>query len=227
MNKLKNVGNRKYEMKQDYFESIDTETKAYFLGYLYADGCNHANKNVISLELKNCDAHILEKLSRDIYITTKPLMIRKATTRLTLNSKLICKQLVELGMIQAKTFTLKFPTMIPENLIRHFIRGYIDGDGCIYSSKYQSNLELISTESFCKSISDIIQNKFKIIPNISIKKDNGINQIYRLRYFKRKCIIEILEWLYKDATIYLDRKYQKFQEMVILDNSPKKINQYC
>lgn len=50
--KRENNNFRKYDINQYYFDKIDCEEKAYFLGFLYADGCNHINNTKISMFLK-------------------------------------------------------------------------------------------------------------------------------------------------------------------------------
>lgn len=56
---------RKYSLNESYFEKIDSEEKAYFLGFLFSDGS--VSKYSLNLSLAEVDKEILEKKSRKIY----------------------------------------------------------------------------------------------------------------------------------------------------------------
>ena len=140
---------RKYKINEDFFNVIDTQEKAYFLGLLYSDGCNTTECNLIRIVLTNSDRKILEKLSSIIYIDYRPLEIRpektgifrgkeyttKESCVLAISSKKISKQLEALGVVKAKTNKITFPSYLSDELISHFIRGYFDGDGSISFTK--------------------------------------------------------------------------------------------
>ena len=105
------------------FEIIDTEEKAYWLGFLYADGCISKNQNIIQIALKRADKTHLEKFREFIGNTNNKITYSKNTKsyRFCFNSKKIKQDLIKLGCIPAKSLTLKFPTekQIPKDLIRH------------------------------------------------------------------------------------------------------------
>jgi len=132
---------RKYSLNDNYFDVIDTEEKAYFLGLLYADGCNlfDKNNNVTTISLQEKDVKILERFNYEIK-SDRPLEFMYKNNdnhqnqyRLTMCSEQISTNLSLLGCTPRKSLTLKFPTeeQVPNHLIQHFIRGYFDGDGCI------------------------------------------------------------------------------------------------
>jgi len=222
---------RKYTLNQNYFDIIDTEEKAYFLGFLFADGCNHESKNTILISLQELDKHILETFKICID-SSKPLYVkrcdidnkRKIKTKqkayeLVINSKHMSAQLARLGCVQAKSLILEFPSedIVPSNLIRHFIRGYFDGDGCCYISKPKNykvtnyGIEIMSTKMFCDSISTIIKNELSIstrVYDIDILKYKSITK--KLRFSGINKVFTFLDWIYKDSNIYLNRKYDKY-----------------
>lgn len=212
--------NRKYQIKEGYFKLIDTEFKAYFLGFLYADGYINESKNSIRLGLQKSDSIILEKLREDIYLNNdKPFVVsRKLNCNdlycLDITNKDYIIDVKRLGLFQNKTFLITFPdnTQVPENLIRHFIRGYFDGDGC-FTWYYDKNkyincrFEIIGTEEFCKVVFSVLN----VTPSISKVNKN----IIRASTSKRKNIENIIEFLYKDSNIYLERKYEKFKKWKI------------
>lgn len=135
---------RKYQIKENYFDKIDTEEKAYFMGFFYADGYNSKNGSslVISLNIKDID--ILYRFSNMILgeehvsIYDRGPKGKEAVFRI--NSKDLCHRFSELGCPNCKTYTLEFPKWIDDDLLRHFVRGYFDGDGSIILSSRQAKI---------------------------------------------------------------------------------------
>jgi len=135
-----------YTKNYNFFNKIDTEEKAYFLGLMFADGNNYINKDgdyQISIVLQEQDKSILEKF-RNLIIPTKQLYFinRKNKNwsncyRLKFDDKIISNQLNNLGCVSNKSLVLQFPALSNLDLQRHFIRGYYDGDGSI--SKWVKN----------------------------------------------------------------------------------------
>lgn len=214
---------RLYRLDETVFEVIDTEEKAYFLGFFYADGYNNRNNNVISIRLNQKDFLLLESF-RVLLDTNRPLHYYKHynSVDLTINSKKISQDLEKLGCFQAKSHILKFPTeeQVPNHLIRHFIRGYFDGDGCIYignilqTNKKCYNFTIAGLLSFLKDIQCILITNCNIKETKMYPKRESIGH-GTLRYSGRKSVIKIFKYLYDDSNIYLNRKYQKFLSIPI------------
>jgi len=219
----------KYISDEKFFERIDTEEKAYFLGLLYADGNNYVRElhnYEVSIKLQAQDKIILEKFKNLISPQSSlKLIIDKKTNNLyylfKINNKKISEQLSCLGCIPNKSLLLKFPNFIEEKLINHFIRGYFDGDGSLYCKKpkYKTNyinygLSIVSSKMFCEEIKHIIENKINIhfSSKLSRPKTNQITTT--LSVGGNKQVKKVLDWLYQDATIYLPRKYTKYQEFI-------------
>lgn len=141
----------KYNYNQNFFEKIDTEEKAYWLGFLYADGCitrfyrNEKLKSMsLELTLKADDVgHIfkfLNDLDSNVPIQDKKNKINDKVyyaKRVVINCTKMCRDLIEAGCTPEKSLTLTFPSseIVEHNLINHFIRGYFDGDGMVHFSK--------------------------------------------------------------------------------------------
>ncbi len=216
-------------INESYFDNIDCERKAYFLGFLYADGCNHRNKKPkIDIALQEKDKLILEEMSIDIYGVNDNFLFRKKRKEshknqyvLTIHSKKISDKLFELGCGPKKSLTLKFPEwLIDPELQKHFIRGYFDGDGCITFSKrkdrindYTYKFSIVSTRDFCNTVSNIIDS-FNIKSTYVKKHLNVNNNITTiLNISGNRQIEKLMDWLYKDSTIYLQRKYDKYLQL--------------
>lgn len=207
---------RRHSVKHDFFSIIDTEEKAYFLGFLYADGYNQKDKNIVRMNLHEKDKKILEKLtniiqpSKKLYYSNK-----KKQYSIQIVSEQMCTDLNYHGCVQAKTKILTFPKTVPNNLIRHFIRGYFDGDGCIHIKQKENNkitgfFILLGTFDMIFKLQENFQNQC----NTKTKKIYGTKKkniiLYRITYCSKSELLNIREFLYKDSNIYLDRKRYNF-----------------
>jgi hypothetical protein len=203
------------------FEKIDTEIKAYFLGYICADGCVTRGKrqSVIhfSCSIKDYDYMRLlrDNISPDSKISTlthnSTFGIQQLCRFNVCNSK-AANQLIDLGVVPKKSLILKMPE-IPNIMHRHFWRGYFDGDGSVSISKIKKPPVYCQLVGTCEMMSSL-QEIFKSIHsnNCSVKKHSQTkNNTYTLRY-SGYVAISFLDWIYQDATIYLPRKYNKYLE---------------
>lgn len=214
-NLLKISSYRKYEMNQDFFDIIDSEEKAYMLGFLFADGA--VSKYNVALTLANKDEHILDSFSKLIFkdgskqvnsFISKQKPYNKYS-KINFNSKYMVNQLINLGCTPKKSLTLKFPKEIDTEIIqRHFIRGYFDGDGLL-NKKYRM-FNITSTLEFCENVKIILEKYTGAVLSIS-----KYNNVYRLQVHGRNKALSILNWIYKDATIYLKRKYNIYQDILL------------
>lgn len=223
--KIKN--SKRYTINESYFDNIDSENKAYFLGFLFADGHNSLKRKSITLALMEDDVDILKFFQKELN-SNRPLFYQKKENpnhknmvHLIINSVRISNKLKEYGMGNTKTHTLKFPEIITKNnnLIKHFIRGFFDGDGSfsIYSivdkkgytgKRYECSI--ISTIDFLKNL------ETHIMENVSITKchyrqrhkdrDNNI----RALKISGKQMFHFLHWIYNGSNISLSRKYKKY-----------------
>jgi hypothetical protein len=215
----------KYSLNESYFDVIDNEKKAYFLGLLMADGCV-SDKNTVSISLKECDRHILDELIKELQ-TDSPLKFIKNNKknqsnyyRVIFYSKKLCQSLIKLGCIPRKTHLLKCDiSFMSEKLINHFVRGCFDGDGCIsyrlYKNKYlKSTINFTSSKSFCEGLSILIKQKFEYNMYMSTRHKNSDTKTVELSgNIQNK---NIINWLYKDSTVFLFRKREKAESFLKL-----------
>jgi intein/homing endonuclease len=209
----------KFQIKDvNFFNIIDTEEKAYFLGFLYADGSVHSNCNRVSLKLQKRDKEILEKLSQLIYHNYDIREDRKSVELTFYNEKMV-NDIKKLGCIPNKSLILKFPTLkqVPSNFVRHFIRGYFDGDGSIGSfiSKRKKNrvnfANFCGTRQFCERLLELLK---LFNPNINARIDDKSNDKICVLRFSRNNVLRLYPYLYENATLFLNRKHLKFCEEV-------------
>lgn len=198
------------------FDVIDSEEKAYWLGFLYADGNVSKDSNIVSLNLKYSDKEHLEKFksflktSAEIKLrTVKTLSKAYRCCSLQVCNKHFRDNLCKLGCVPTKSLILKFPNVEIfkcKDLIYHFIRGYVDGDGCLtFSKNGRLELSILGTQQFLEGIQKVFPYRFKSIHHIKRTKSDickisncGENADY------------VASLLYRDATIYLKRKHDRF-----------------
>ena len=209
---------RKYELNENFFDVIDTEEKAYWLGFLYADGYNNEKRHEIKLRLAIQDEKFLLKF-RDIIYPNKdrPLYYFKnnSACEVYIISKHMSEQLAKHGCVQAKTFKLSFPKWIDDKLMHHFIRGLFDGDGSICLSQLKSGehktmFSIIGYRPFIKEANKIIANSCGLNENQLIDYKGKDERIATLAFTGCRQCIKIREFLYKDATVFMERKHDKF-----------------
>lgn len=217
-----------YTLDENVFDVIDTEEKAYWLGFLMADGYNHEDRNAICLRLQSEDLEILEKfkafLKSDAPIytysrITKVNHLHRHYSEVRVNSVHLSQQLSKLGCIQGKTYLLEFPTCVPNSLINHFIRGYFDGDGCICvrprkrknSTYIEYQLTIVGKEDAILKMQDFIVKETGVSKTKLERPKNNFAKV--IHYTGRKVVTKILDYLYRDATIFLKRKHDKYLEI--------------
>jgi len=217
---------RKYDLNEYYFDIIDTEEKAYILGFIYADGNNLFRTNRISIHLSKTDEEILKKMSH-IFYGEEILKYNSRTNKngktfeyvwLNLHSKHMSQQLAALGVVEAKSHKIVFPEWLDKSLYKHFIRGLIDGDGWIYLSKKKQspNVGLICTRQVNDFLKDYFEKELGLKSYLAKAHKQDINIMCEIRVKNyHQCKI-LLDWLYKDATIYLERKYNLYQDFLKL-----------
>lgn len=217
--------NRRYEVNHNYFEIIDTEEKAYWLGFLYADGCIRKTKSgsQISLKLSLKDENHLNLFKTSIESQHKVSYNRNYTTSkkgtpsfsdncvIRVNSNKLVEDLIRQGCKPRKTFTIDRPN-IDEKFYKHFIRGYYDGDGnFFYSEKTKMSVVTIvcASEKFREFLIEVISK----IPNIG--KIHEDKQKYTIKIVNIVGIVSFLDYVYKESNIHLNRKkeyYERYKE---------------
>lgn len=217
-------GQRKYNLDEHYFDSIDNQNKAYILGFLYADGNNTPSKGTINISLKEEDKAILDRMRIELNYE-KPLKfkdnsndnhngyISKNSWVLDFYSSYLCKVLNDIGLVPNKSLIVKFPNL-PRELIPHFIRGYYDGNGSVYqviksAKNHHVTVTITSSIYFCKSLAEICSKELDMYcPVYDASNHNGLTKVFTLS--GRNKAKKFLDWIYQDADMYLQRKYDRY-----------------
>lgn len=213
-------GRRLYTYNENYFDIIDSNRKAYWLGWLYADGYNNSKKYTVSLEIQEKDSEILRYMNSDIESTAKiSTRIRKdrpthsPTSTIKFHGEYFSNSLSKLGCINNKSKYLLFPNQnqIPNHLIKSFLLGYYDGNGgCgIYTiEKYKYlHVGIRSTLDFCEGLSKFLSNELNIICKISNDSTSK-----KITFGNQNSSIRFLDWLYGEHDICLKRKFELYLE---------------
>lgn len=213
---------RTYYVNEHYFDKIDAPNKAYILGFLYADGNNCVQKSTVRMGLQECDKEILDKINKELQ-NEVPLTFHKKNRwndcdmyLMNIYSIQICNMLSYYGCIPNKSLKLVYPTFLNDDLHRHFIRGYYDGDGSLHGQipnnrrTLQATVTLTSTGSFCKTAQQIIREKVGVLGgNIyDASCHNGATRV--LSFGGSRQVEKFLDWLYDGADLYLQRKHDRY-----------------
>lgn len=131
-----NNPNNKFNFDHSFFKNIDSEEKAYLLGWIASDG-NISKSNSIGIRIRDYDSYILETLKNFICPEIKIKIDRSFMRKIEFNSKEFCEDISHhLGLdfsrdSSKKSHIVQFPEIESEFLTWAFIRGYFDGDGTV------------------------------------------------------------------------------------------------
>lgn len=213
--KDRNNPNCKYKLDDNYFNSIDTNVKAYILGLIAGDGSINYKTNSISYEIHPKDIELIHIIRNAI---CKELPIHKCKNRniigLRLNSTRMVLDIARHLMIvdkQPLSNNIKLPNLNSLELYVSFIRGYFDADGHItnpeISKKYYP---VCGFSSNSKDMLESIKNYFNIPSCLSKSKNKKGVYNYHLEYSNLNAL-DFMGKLYSTNSLYYcRRKYELF-----------------
>jgi hypothetical protein len=219
-------GKCRYTVNEDFFDQ-DSEECFYVAGFAAADGnVNYWNySQALSIGLSSTDKDHLLKI-KDImgftgniydysYVNTDcKKMCHSSWMKIHCSKKIVADIGTKFNVLPRKTFTYEFPVgIINHDMVRHFIRGYFDGDGCFSIDKRNSAVcfELLGTQFFLETVRDILDRECDLQSENTVQK---IKNIFRLRFGGRHQVSKIVTYLYGDSTIYLQRKFDKISHLI-------------
>lgn len=218
------INKKKYHVNDTFFNTINTEEKAYILGFICADG--HVEHSNIQFEVATKDIDILEKIRKALNSNHPIKEIRKenpyknshrveiSMVKMRINSVHLTKPLLKMGLGGKKTYTLNSSILayVPKYLIRDFLRGYFDGDGnVIFGKKYTSGIKY--NINVCGN-EDFLLNAFqKYFPSPNkLYKDLYSTQCFVWKISSKKKVLNFLYYLYYNSSIFLSRKYLVYRK---------------
>lgn len=226
LDRLKKAGVRKNTRHTINHSSFDlfTPESCYWAGFIAADGCIVPSKQQTEIELQRKDSTHLKKLCKYAKRDTKLWFrernrdgkIFKYASVSLVSSKIIIKLNDNFNITPNKSLTLLPPTKVPDNLRKHFIRGYMDGDGSIGWHKHNRKRRLSvcsGSQNILQWIKSTVEEEVSGVGNPSIIKRPNTNT-YSLEYMGNQTI-DILNWMYSGSGINtrLLRKYRKKENM--------------
>jgi len=212
---------RRFYIDESFFEVIDTEEKAYILGFIYADGCVIYDEEkrcyCIAIGLKRGDRGQLENIAKALKTNYEIKdVINKSgfggpscCCRLRIFSKKMVKDIINKGCLPNKTYIdYNWPStnIVPKHLIRHFLRGTVDGDGTIMNHSKWPAFSLLASRRFCIGA----QKWLMKMCNLRKTKITQRGVIYHFKYGGRHQFRRITNVLYNNNTISLARKQAIF-----------------
>lgn len=220
----------KYKMDESFFDNPDKwdERQAWTLGWLAADGNNFTPKYLFFLKLQQGDKIILDYIKS--FLKYEGILLYRdnkkekkkcqPTWNLQVRNKRLSDALYKVGIVDNKSLIYKFPKFLRPDLIRHFIRGYFEGDGCISKCGKHFIFNQIATREFLEYHTFILNKQVGItIKNIHLKNAdvnhkhyNGITSYYVVA--NNEELYRLYVYLYTDSKYFLPRKKKKFDTFV-------------
>lgn len=197
-----------------FFDEMDCERKAYWLGFIAADGCVRVldkGERILRINLQGSDAHHLATLRSDLQATNPVGFSGRGQGVFAVNSPGLVAGLARHGIAPRKSLVHRWPHTIPEHLLRHFLRGYSDGDGSLGITRdNQAVWTLCGTAEFLSECQQYLARTVAF--NANALRKNGA--IHMMSYGGNRQVARLAHLLYDDATVYLPRKREKVAHLL-------------
>lgn len=234
---LEKTGKGIKNIRHRFFHSIETEIQAYLLGFIAADGSIDEKRNTLSIHVSAKDIEIpqlfqkwvspessIESYVGNTFNSRGKTYTSKDSVRINITSKQLISDLKNLGITQAKTWRELHIPNIDESLIKHFIRGYFDGDGCFSMSVRKPNAKNREKNYRVSAQVEIYCKRDEILKDVRafILKELGVemriyyidrDNMFKIRTSKSDDIKSLFSYIY-DGSVYLNRKFSKFSYYV-------------
>lgn len=210
----------KLALDVDYFKTIDSPEKAYWLGFICADGCIYKDGGKLTIMVK--DREICEKFKvaiksdhkisdREVYDKRTDKIYTESSIQIT--NTLFVSNLINLGVTSKKSSVLSFPD-IKESYYSYFIAGLFDGDGSIsFRSNGKIACNLISTKEVLDFIQEYLKNTFNILPKSLTKVSENCDNVFKIYWQSDEDCLKLLNFIYQgNKEMYLTRKYERYEQ---------------
>lgn len=225
------INSRRFFVDETKFSEIESEEDAYWLGFMYADGYVSVRDGtyVVGISLGRVDENHLYEFKKYInatydvkrYTSNRGYSENCEYSRLAVTSEALGKNLIKQGCVLNKTDILK-PPNIKRELIKHFLRGYFDGDGSLFITNGSYTINIVGTLEICEFFQNYLLEEGLVKRKTKIDKRKKEHTVCYTRYGGNYQVLDITNHLYDDATIYLERKYIKYKELCELVSRTRK-----
>jgi hypothetical protein len=211
---------KKYSCNDNFF-SNDNEQSFYWSGFIAADGCvfERGHSKTLHLNLSENDLEHLLKFKNIIefngiintsiarHSLKNPKWHDSIKKSIVISSQQIFEDLKRFNVVPNKTKIYTFPGwLINHPLVNHFMRGYVDGDGSWFEDIKRGRIcfELRGNKDFLQDYKSILETALDIKSRVTVTTPDSTSKI---KYYGKHLVPQLVDFLYKDATVYLQRKY--------------------
>lgn len=209
-------GRLKHKVDENFFD-VWSRQMAYILGFTFADG--NIYKTTLAWDVQKRDKDILDKISKAVSSTYPISLHRNASFRLRIHNQMFVQSAIKRGLLPKKNMRNILP-VIPSEFLRHFVRGYLEGDGWIIlrNGRNEADIGFASgSRSFLGLLNETI-TRFLGIKSGRVRKrikvtPRGVTAITFMLEFYSSNAFKIAKWLYgnlEQDDIYLERKYKNY-----------------
>lgn len=210
-------------LDEAYFEDINSQDKAYFLGYITADACvfwKNARNAFLTMELHEKDKYILEAFMEAVGCNRKLVANKKSRTlAATVTSTKMVRDLERYHVHPRSSLTQEFWDEVPDAYLASYMRGLVDGDGSF--GFYARPGRSVHKKQFCmcsgsKTFMEGFTTKMAdalgvTLPRITADTDRNL---YDARWLRNDDLETIISFLYSTDGPYLARKKEVADRIV-------------
>lgn len=200
---------------ETYFDVIDTEMKAYMLGFIIADGnvSIYNGQYSLKISIQYQDRYLLEKLKEELDCDNviNDFYQKSPTTEnvhkysyISISSKYLIESLIKLKVIPAKTGYEELPK-IKDDLVRHMIRGFFDGDGIACYTEKSKSFGFVGNGKIIDQLKDILDWE-----DINAEPHWITKNLFQMQTSSQVKLKKLYHYMYNNCSFYLTRKYEKF-----------------
>lgn len=206
-------------MKEHFFQEINEEAKAYFLGLLISDGNvfkdNTGRQASISITLHLKDEYMLEKFKEVLQANTSVSYDGRGCGQIAVRSNIMAEDLAKYGVVPLKSYNTYLP-QVSKEMMPHLIRGIFDGDGSIMAkpspnndghNRFLHSISFCGTHQLMEDISNYILKNSGIKTTVYDYKDRNLSE---LKIQNIHAMAKFGYWMYRNSTIFLNRKKDIF-----------------
>lgn len=200
----------KFYVDETFFDVINNEEKAYWLGFVTGDGSIDKSETSLFLGLATKDKNHIEKFKNVIQYegNIKDYVIKRGEKEFYMSQIRVCRKTIveslkKHGLHNRKSLTIKPSQLVPFDLQRHYWRGIVDANGTIYQDKRKTyGVMLTGSEFLCQGFLDfVLTSGIK-----TIAKPRGKVKIKQITFGGSSLGVKVVNLLYRDSSVHLDRK---------------------